>query len=148
MTTITFDRAVEFAARAHAGKRDQSGMAYLRHVLRVAHAVERDGGTEDEMIVAVLHDVVEDTRYTLDDLRDLGLTEAQLDAVDCLTKRPGESYEDRITRALRNPIARRVKRWDIGDNLDLTRIKNADNLGPADLERIANYIKAIRRLGA
>lgn len=139
---ITLDRAVELAAQAHAGQKDKGGASYIRHVLRVMHGVETAGGTEDEIIVAVLHDVVEDTTVTLEDLRREGLTEAQLSAVDALTKRPGEAYEDAVARVLVEPVARKVKIADLEDNLKLVRIKNRRSLGPADLERINRYLAA------
>lgn len=139
---ITLDRAIAFAAEAHAGQKDRGGASYIRHVLRVTGTVETAGGSEDDMIVAVLHDIVEDCAVTLDDLLREGLTETQLDAVDALTKRDGESYEDRVHRALRNPVARKVKVADIEDNLMLVRIKNRRALGSDDLERINRYLWA------
>lgn len=139
---ITLDRAIEIAAKAHAGQKDKGGASYIRHPLRVMFGVEEAGGTEDEMIVAVLHDVVEDCDVSLDQLAREGLTETQVAALDALTKRDGESYEEAVQRALVNPIARRVKIADLEDNLKLHRIKNRRSLEQKDLERINRYLAA------
>jgi (p)ppGpp synthase/HD superfamily hydrolase len=103
---------------------------------------------EDEMIPAVLHDIVEDTEITLEDLAEFGLTQHQLDTVDRVTKREGESYEKRVLRVLPNPTARKIKIADIKDNLELSRLKNRDNLEQKDFERIKHYIEALNTLGA
>ena len=73
-------------------------------------------------MAAVLHDVVEDTSYTLEDLRRKGFSEAVLAAVDCLTRRGDESYEEFIERVETNPIAREVKIADLEDNMNIRRI--------------------------
>ena len=97
----------------------------------------------DERIVAVLHDVVEDTDWTFDRLRTEGFGEPILEALDAVTRRDGESYEDFVRRAAMNPIGRNVKRADLLDNLNLSRITAPK---PSDHDRIARYRKALRLL--
>ena len=140
--TISLDRAIAFSAKAFEGKKDKGGNSYIRHCLRVMNRVEAMSGSEDEMIVAVLHDVVEDTRYRFEDLRDLGCTEAQIQALDALTKREGETYEERIARIKQSTVARKVKLADIEDNMALWRIKGAPGLDEKALGRISHYIAA------
>lgn len=143
---ISLDKAIAFAVRAFEGKKDKGGNSYIRHCLRVMYRVEQESGSEDEMIVAVLHDVVEDTRYTLQDLVDLGCTEAQIKAIDALTKRDGETYADRIARIKQSTVARKVKIADIEDNMALWRIKGAPELDDKAKDRIAHYIAAYHEL--
>ena len=87
-------------------------------------------------MAAVLHDVVEDSDLTLDDLRGRGFPAEVVEAVDCLTKREGESYEERIRRARANHIARRVKLADLEDTMDVRR---SGSLTEKDLERFNKY---------
>ncbi|QDQ27605.1 HD domain-containing protein [Chitinimonas arctica] len=114
----TLERAIEIAARAHAGQTDKAGQPYILHPLRIMLAVR----TPSERMAAVLHDVVEDTSITLDDLRAEGFSEAVLEAVAALTKSPGEARLDAAKRAAANAIARNVKLADVADNMDLGRI--------------------------
>jgi (p)ppGpp synthase/HD superfamily hydrolase len=109
--------AIIFAARAHRGQKDKSGKPYVLHSLRVMLRLE----DETAQMAAVLHDVVEDTGVTLDQLRAAGFNEEVCEAVDCLTRRPGEPYEELIRRAAGNPIARRIKLADLEDNMDPRR---------------------------
>jgi (p)ppGpp synthase/HD superfamily hydrolase len=128
----TLEDAVSIAAQAHRGQKDKAGDPYLLHPLRMMLRMK----SEAEMIAAVLHDVVEDSDWTLEQLRDKGFSEEVLQAVDCLTHRDGESYEGFIGRARQNPIARRVKIADLEDNMNLRRI---GEITARDLERLAKY---------
>ncbi len=132
-------RAIAIAAEAHQGQFDRAGAPYILHPLRVMRRAE----TPAQAMVAVLHDVVEDTHWTLDDLADEGFPPDVIQALDCLTKRDGEDYDAFVGRVLTSPLAARVKLYDIEDNLDLTRL---DQLGDKDLERVAKYHRARRRL--
>lgn len=114
----TLERAIELAARAHAGQRDKGGQPYILHPLRVMMAVTTDA----ERIAAVLHDIVEDTSITFDDLVAEGFADDIVDAIRALTKFEGETREQAAKRLVRDPIARAVKLADIADNMDLTRI--------------------------
>ena len=91
------------------------------------------------MMVAVLHDVVEDTRISFQDLRKAGYPESVIKALDGLTRRKNESYEQFVERAKSNAVARKVKIADLEDNMDLRRIKNPQ---PRDLERLERYERA------
>lgn len=136
----TLERAIALAAAAHAGQVDKAGAPYILHPLRLLLAVD----TPEERIVAVLHDVVEDTPWTLEGLRAEGFTREVVDAVEALTKRTGECYEAFIDRVAANPLARQVKRADLTDNLDLGRLPVVTE---ADLARLTRYRAALARLG-
>ena len=134
-------RAIEIAAKAHKGQVDKGGKPYIFHPLRVLlHFAEDE---ENVQICAVLHDVVEDTPVTLNDLCNEGFSGEVVSALDCLTRRAGESYDDFIDRIIINPIARKVKLADLNDNMDLTRISAPT---ARDLERVEKYKLAINRL--
>jgi (p)ppGpp synthase/HD superfamily hydrolase len=87
MMMATIEQALQIAAKAHEGQRDKEGQPYVLHPLRVMMTVEGEGA----QIVAVLHDVVEDTSVTLDDLRQAGFSEGVLAAVECVTRLGGRS---------------------------------------------------------
>jgi (p)ppGpp synthase/HD superfamily hydrolase len=116
--TVTIEDAIIFAADLHRGQRDKAGEPYILHPLRVALRVH----TERERLTAVLHDVVEDTGITPDELRERGLDESVVAAIETLTKREGEDYPVFIERVAQNPIARAVKLADLDDNLDPDRL--------------------------
>lgn len=128
----TLERAIELAARAHAGQRDKGGHPYILHPLRVMQAVSGQA----ERIAAVLHDIVEDTAITFDDLLAEGFSVEVVDAVRALTKFDGETREQAARRIVRNPIARAVKLADIADNMDLSRISNPTE---RDFARLREY---------
>ncbi|MGO9202464.1 MAG: GTP pyrophosphokinase [Limisphaerales bacterium] len=129
------ERAIGIAVRAHRGQRDRYESPYILHPLRVMGRVE----TAAEKTVAVLHDVAEDTKWTLEDLKGEGFPEEILVALDCLTKRAGEPYEELIGRAAGNPLARRVKVADLEDNMDIRRCARV--VGPEE-KRLARYLAA------
>lgn len=134
----TLEKAVEIAAINHAGDTDKAGSPYLLHPLRLMFAVR----TEFEMIAAVLHDVVEDTSISLEDLKNEGFHPDVIRAVDALTKKPGESRIEAANRAASNAIARNVKLADVTDNMDLKRISEPED---KDFERLKEYAE-VRRL--
>lgn len=112
------NKALEIARKAHAGQVDKGGDTYIFHPVRVALHCR----TETEKIVALLHDVVEDTDVTLDDLRKEGFDTEVLDALQCLTRIEGEDYMDFIQRVATNPLATQVKMHDLKDNMDVSRL--------------------------
>jgi len=137
----TLERAIAIAAEAHAGQVDKAGAPYVLHPLRMMLAVV----TVEERIVAVLHDVCEDCPgWDFDRLRREGFSATVLAALDTVTKREGESYEDFVRRAGSNPIGRAVKLADLRDNSDLSRIAEPT---ACDMERIEKYRQAIAALG-
>ena len=137
----TLERAIAMAATAHAGQLDKAGQPYILHPMRVMLSVR----TLEERIVAVLHDVVEDTSISVEALRSEGFTEIVLSAIESVTKREGEDYSAFVLRAAANPIGRPVKLADLADNCDLSRLSNP---GPDDYERVRKYRAAIETIAA
>ena len=140
----TFDcvaKAKEIAEHVHAGQVDKAGKPYIGHPAAVAGFV--DG--EEEKAVAWLHDVVEDTETTLDDLRGYGFSDEIVEAVDCVTRRKGEDRSDYLARVKSNPLATVVKLADLRHNSDLSRLENP---GQKDFERRNKYFKEIEYLKA
>lgn len=133
------DIAIALASKVHAGQVDKAGQPYILHPLRLMLKFQN----ENERVVAVLHDVVEDSNVTLDELRQQGFSEMVVTAIDLLSKKTGESYEDFIVRLSSNQLAKRVKVEDIKDNLDVSRLNSLED---NDLQRIAKYHKALRYL--
>jgi (p)ppGpp synthase/HD superfamily hydrolase len=99
--------------------------------------------TDEERIAAVLHDVVEDTHWTLDMLKNEGFSTAVLKAIEHLTKREGEDYEKFIARVKRNQLAIKVKIADLEDNMDLTRMST---ISKGDIKRLLKYHSAWLKL--
>ena len=135
MTPMTFDQAMMIAIKAHAGQTDKIGDPYIFHPLRIMLRMN----TKVERIVAILHDVVEDSPITLADLRRAGCPDKVLKAVDCLTRREGERYEEYVRRAAGDRLARIIKIADLEDNMEL-RLKHG--LAGKDKARMARYRKA------
>lgn len=133
------DTAIALACRVHKDQVDKSGRPYILHPLRLMFKFQG----ENERIVGILHDVVEDGGVTLDELRQSGFCESVIEAIDCLSKRDDEIYEDFIYRLSSNELASKVKVEDIRDNLDITRL---NSLGEKELARIVKYHKALRFL--
>jgi (p)ppGpp synthase/HD superfamily hydrolase len=137
----TLERAIAIAAEAHAGQVDKAGAPYVLHPLRMMLRMS----SIDERIVAVLHDVCEDCPgWTFDRLRREGFSDRIIDALDSVTKRAGEEYEDFVRRAAANPIGRCVKLADLIDNSDLSRIAAPSE---RDVQRIEKYRRAIDLIG-
>jgi (p)ppGpp synthase/HD superfamily hydrolase len=131
----TLDDAILLAARAHHGQQDRAGAPYILHPLRMMLKMR----SEREMVVAVLHDVVEKTPFTLADLRDAGYAADVLDAIDALTRREGETYQELVERAKAKPLARPVKIADLEDHLDLHWSRD---LQDEDMDRLRRYRQA------
>lgn len=134
------DQAILIAARAHLGQTDRMGAPYILHPLRMMFRFK----SETEMIVAVLHDVIEDNPdWDFDRLRQEGFSEEIIQAVDHLTRQEQETYEEFVVRSSENPLARRVKLADLEDNMDLKRL---NRLTEQDQARLARYHRAWLRL--
>lgn len=127
--------AEEIARRAHAGQVDKAGVPYAHHPAWVAAHVEGD----DAKAAAWLHDVLEDTDLTADDLRREGVPELVVRTVEVLTHAEGESYQEYLGRVARNPLAVRVKLADLAHNSDLSRIPQPTE---RDYARIEKYRRA------
>ena len=137
----TLQRAIEIAVEAHKGQPDKAGQPYILHPIRVMLSVN----TENERMAAVLHDVVEDTSWTLEELRSEGFPTPVIEAVEALTKRNGETRVEAARRARQNPIARVVKQADVSDNMDLSRILE---LTDKDFDRLKQYKEVLEILSA
>ena len=138
---MTLGRAISIAAEAHAGQKDRAGAPYILHPIRLM--IQMD--SENAMMAAVLHDVVENSVWTLDDLRKEGFSNEVLNAVDSLTHRDkeGEDYWDYIQRAKSDPIALKVKLADLLDNLNPNRLNKVTK---EDEKRFERYRKAQQML--
>jgi hypothetical protein len=131
----TLEKALEIAARAHAGQRDKEGLPYILHPLRVMSRVTGEAA----QIVAVLHDVVEDTPVTLDDLQAAGFPPDILAAVACVTHCREEPYAEYVIRCRNNALARQVKLADLEDNSLPSRTMMRRDREAADLARLRRY---------
>lgn len=137
----TLERAIAIAAEAHGGQTDKAGAPYILHPLRMMLQMK----TDEERIVAVLHDVCEDCPgWDFERLKAEGFSDRILAALDRVTKRDGEDYEAFVLRAAGDPVSRNVKLADLRDNCDLSRITLPT---PRDLERIEKYKRAIALIG-
>ena len=132
----TIEKAIQIAARAHEGQVDKQGLPYILHPLRVMDGVEG----LDAKIVAVLHDVVEDTEVTIDDLEREGFSAEVLAAVRCVTHDEGETYADYVVRCRGDEIGRRVKLSDLADNTRLSRTIVRPQALARDTARFAKYL--------
>src|SRR5688572_15777823 len=141
MNTNLVEKAIGIAVTAHRGQTDKADAPYILHPLRLMCRMESDTAR----IVAVLHDVIEDTTVTAEDLRREGFPDEVLDALACVTKREGEEYADFVRRAATNPVARRVKLADLEDNMDARRLTVVTE---KDAKRMTKYITAWRELKA
>lgn len=131
------DKAAVICVTKHAGQRDKMGYAYFQHPMRVAMRCR----TDEEKMVALLHDTIEDTDVTAEYLLAEGFPQSVVDGILSVTKREGESYEDFVARAKQNPLGRVVKLHDLEDNLDIFRLTTLD----ADMTARYNKYLAARR---
>jgi (p)ppGpp synthase/HD superfamily hydrolase len=136
----TLNRAIEIATKAHEGATDKYGSPYINHVTRVMNM----GQNDNERIVGVLHDVIEDTHWTFEDLEKEGFSKEIIDALKCVTKTSDvEDYEEFINRVKINPLAIKVKLNDLRDNMDIRRMPEVLE---SDLKRLNKYLKAYNEL--
>lgn len=136
----TIEKAIEIAVAAHKGQKDKSGAEYILHPLRVMVR----GKSEIEKICGVLHDVVEDSEWTFEMLKNEGFSDEVIAVLRCVTKESEkEDYDVFINRIAQNPIAVEVKINDLLDNMDITRLKE---LNEEDVKRLNKYLKAFWKL--
>jgi len=133
-------QAIEIAVKAHAHQSDKQGRPYILHPLRVMLSVEG----EEAQIVAVLHDVVEDTSVSLDDLCKGGFSPAIIEAIRCVTHSKDEPYTDYVVRCKQNPLSRQVKLADLRDNSGLDRVLLRPEKMRTDSNRIHRYVLAYK----
>ena len=130
------DLALSIARQAHEGQLDKAGVDYIEHPIYVASQVD----TEEEKAVALLHDVIEDSPFTAEELLLAGLPETVVTAVQILSKKKGQDYQTYLENVKSNSLARVVKLADLKHNSDLSRL---ETITDKDLERLEKYKKAI-----
>ena len=138
---MNLQRAIEIALEAHKGALDKGGNPYILHPLRLMLQMD----SEEEMVVAILHDVVEDSeKWNFDKLHKEGFSKKIINSLRSITKEnENEDYEKFIDRSIRDKIGRKVKIADISDNLDISRLKEVTD---KDILRINKYKKALEKL--
>lgn len=134
-------KAMKIAYAAHAGQADKTGVPYIYHPIHLAESMTE----EKAVITALLHDVVEDTDITIDDLAREGFHADILTALTLLTHNPAEEYMDYISRLSTCPLARKVKLADLRHNSDVTRL---DAIDEKTARRLEKYRRAIQLLEA
>ena len=132
-------KAMKFAYQAHQGQTDKSGLPYIYHPMHIAEQMEDESTT----VCALLHDVVEDTHYTLEDLIKQGYPSEIIEALSLLTHNKDISYMDYVRKINSNKIASTVKLADLQHNSDLSRLEVIDDDA---LKRIEKYRKAMQIL--
>ncbi|KJQ76702.1 HD domain-containing protein [Streptococcus oralis] len=132
--------ALSIATKAHRGQFDKAGIDYIEHPIFVASQVD----SEEEKAVALLHDVIEDSSVTAEELLNAGLPETVVTAVQILSKKKGQDYQTYLKTVKSNPLARAVKLADLKHNSDLLRL---ETITGKDLERLEKYKKAVDYLG-
>ena len=128
--------ALSIATKAHRGQFDKAGIDYIEHPIFVASQVD----SEEEKAVALLHDVIEDSSVTAEELLNAGLPETVVTAVQILSKKKGQDYQTYLKTVKSNPLARVVKLADLKHNSDLSRL---ETITDKDLEGLEKYKKAI-----
>ena len=128
--------ALKIARKAHKGQVDKAGVDYIQHPIAVAHMLL----TDEEKAVAYLHDTLEDTEYTAQDLLDAGINDDVVTAVVIITKKQGQEYFEYLSAVKSNVLARAVKIADLTHNMDLSRLQIVTE---EDILRIEKYRKAL-----
>ena len=132
-------KALRLCFDAHREQVDKTGLPYVFHPFHLAEQMKDEATT----VCALLHDVVEDTDYTLEDLRAMGFPADVVDALALLTHDPAIPYMDYVKEIAKNPIARKVKMADLRHNSDLSRMDEVDEWA---LRRTEKYKKALAYL--
>ena len=135
--TADTKKALKLCFEAHKDQVDKTGMPYVFHPFHLAEQMK----DEESTIVALLHDVAEDTDYTLEDLREMGFSKAVIDALTLLTHEEGVPYMDYIAALNSNPLARVVKLADLAHNSDTTRLDSSE-MDARMLARLDKYRQA------
>ena len=130
------DLALSIARKAHEGQLDKAGVDYIEHPINVVSQVD----TEEEKAVALLHDVIEDSSVTAEELLNAGLPETVVTAIQILSKKKGQDYQTYLENVKSNPLARVIKLADLKHNSDLSRLPS---ITAEDRERLKKYKKAI-----
>lgn len=134
------EKAIQIAVNAHFGQTDKAGVPYIFHPLRVMSHMS----TNEERIVAVLHDVVEDTKVTFDNLVEAGIPKHLVLVLRVLTRTSDTPYESYISKISENLLATRVKIADLIDNMDTSRLSNITDEDLSRLKKYADSLKILR----
>lgn len=132
-------KALKFCFEAHKAQTDKSGMPYVFHPFHLAEQMSDENTT----IVALLHDIIEDTDYTLEDLKAMGFNHEVIEAISLMTHDPKLPYMEYVAQIKKNIIAKTVKLADLKHNSDLSRL---DHIDEKALKRNEKYKKAISLL--
>ena len=132
-------KAMKIAFEAHKNQTDKNGIPYIYHPVHLAEQMD----SENTICVALLHDVVEDTSMTFEDLQAEGFSPEIIDALKLLTHDDAVPYMEYVKEIRKNPIATKVKLADLRHNSDLTRL---DEVNEKALKRVEKYKKAIEML--
>jgi len=130
------NKMLVFATNAHANQFDKGGAPYILHPLAVMSLLEV--ADEELQCIALGHDIVEDCGVTYEDLRNQGFTDRIIDGIRCMTKVPGETFEEYKAKVRSNPDAVKVKMADLRHNSDITRLKG---VSPKDMARMEKYFR-------
>lgn len=133
------ETAIRLAAKVHKGQTDRFGKPYILHVMRVMMR----GQDFNEQVLGALHDVLERSDLTLVDIEKKGFPGPVLKALEAITRRPDETYEQYIDRVVEDPLAIRVKINDLADKMDLLHVEQLD---PSDLKRYNKQLAAYHRM--
>jgi len=128
------NKMLVLATNAHAGQYDKGGKPYILHPLKVMYFLKTDD--EELQCIALGHDIIEDTKVTYAELRELGFTQRVIEGIRTLTKQPGETYDEYKHRVFANEDAMRVKLCDLRHNTDVRRLKGVTE---KDIARMAKY---------
>jgi (p)ppGpp synthase/HD superfamily hydrolase len=136
--------AIDFATEAHKGQVDKAGQLYIEHCKRVAENIVKMGYYSVVLqIIAYLHDILEDTKYTVLDLQSLECDEESISILQLLQHKNGQSYHTYIDDIAKDRTATIVKIADLEDNMDIRRLEQLDI---ADLQRLNKYLRAWKQL--
>jgi len=135
------ENAFHICLDAHKDQKDKGGKPYILHPIHLSTKFE----DETLKIIALLHDVIEDSNYTLKELALSGYSKEVINALNALTKRKGESYKESIERVKLNPLATKVKLEDLQHNMNVTRLSKADDIS---LKSLKKYLSAHKYLSS
>jgi (p)ppGpp synthase/HD superfamily hydrolase len=151
MTTMTalkkgelLSKMLVLATNSHSGQFDKGGNPYILHPLAVMYLLEN--ADEELQCIALGHDMVEDCGVTYAQLRELGFTQRIIDGITCLTKVPGETYEEYKDKVKSNPDSIRVKLADLRHNTDIRRLKGVSQKDMARMERYFHFYMELMNL--
>ncbi len=138
-----FEKALEIALKYHKGQtKNGTGEEFILHVLRVMTKMD----TNEERIAALLHDVIEKSNCTLDELKKLGFSNKTINTIDALSKRKGEDYGDYISRVKKDPAAVKVKIADLVDNMDIRNVKDITSIDIEKMNRRKKYYSELKKM--